>query len=188
METADTARRTAATLICAQVVAVAIAACDDGSAPASAECVSVVDGSGESTDQCLPIAAESERVDLVTPTFKEPTLITNKLFPTSLVAQTIYGGSVDGEPFRTEVTRLPGPRRSRGTARRSNGARPIRRLPGRADSRGRDRLVAQADDGSVWYFGEDVFNFEDGRSPTPRGGGRRRHTGRDDHAGPTGGR
>ena len=49
----------------------------------------VVDESGKKTDECLPLAPDSERVDLVTPTFSKPTPITNPLHPTSEVAQMI---------------------------------------------------------------------------------------------------
>ena len=31
-----------------------------------------------------------------------------------------------------------------------------------ASTRSRSTFYAQADDGSVWYLGEDVFNYEDG--------------------------
>ncbi len=44
---------------------------------------------------------------------------------------------------------------------------------------------AQADDGSVWYFGEDVFNYEDGKVADTKGTWMASDddTGRDDHAG-----
>jgi hypothetical protein len=56
---------------------------------------------------CLPIAPAKSRVDLTRPTFSNPTSITNPLHPSSKVAQVIYGGQVDGKPFRTEFTLLP---------------------------------------------------------------------------------
>ncbi len=64
------------------VVALSVA-CGNDSAPVSApapgpaNCVKVVDESGKKTDECLPLAPDSERVDLVTPTFSKPTPITN---------------------------------------------------------------------------------------------------------------
>ena len=48
-----------------------------------------------------------------------------------------------------------------GTAGRDSRV-PVRRLPRRAHEEVAYDLYAQADDGSVWYFGEDVFNFADG--------------------------
>ena len=39
---------------------------------------------------------------------------------------------------------------------------PVRRLPGRAHRGSRARLLRAGDDGSVWYFGEDVYNYADG--------------------------
>jgi hypothetical protein len=85
------------------------------------------------------------------------------LLPIAGVTQALQLGTADGKPFRAEVTLL-------------EGAKPItwngRQVPTRihqyvAYSGGRILEVAldwyaQADDGSVWYFGEDVFNYEDG--------------------------
>ena len=67
-------------------------ACGNDSAPVSApaaDCIKVVDESGKTTDECLPIAPDSARVDLATPTFSKPTSITNPLHPTSAVTQAI---------------------------------------------------------------------------------------------------
>ena len=55
----------------------------------------------------IPVAAESERVDLTMPTFSDPTNITNPLFPVSLQESVLLLGHVEGKPFRTEVTLLP---------------------------------------------------------------------------------
>jgi hypothetical protein len=136
------------------------------SAPAAApaECVNVVDESGKKTDECLPIAPESYRVDLVTPSFSKPTPITNPLHPTSKVTQVIMGGHVDDKPFRTEVTLLPGtkPIQWRGAPVDTAIIQYVAYLDGRIHEVALD-WYAQADDGSLWYFGEDVFNFEDGK-------------------------
>ena len=70
--------------------------------PAGPSCIKPDSGKG-----CLPIAPTDKRVDLVTPSFSNPTSITNPLHPSSKVSQVIYGGQVDGKPFRTEFTRLP---------------------------------------------------------------------------------
>jgi hypothetical protein len=55
----------------------------------------------------IPVAPESERVDLTMPTFSDPTNVTNPLFPVSLQESVLMLGHVDGKPFRTEVTLLP---------------------------------------------------------------------------------
>jgi hypothetical protein len=133
------------------------------SAPAAGECVKVVDESGEPTDECLPLAPDSERVDLATPTFSKPAPITNPLHPTSQVTQVIMGGHVEGKPFRTEVTLLPEtkPIQWRGKTVDTTVSQYVAYLDGRIHEVALD-WFAQADDGSVWYFGEDVFNYEDG--------------------------
>jgi hypothetical protein len=165
--TAGAARRRLAPLFCTVVVA---AACGDESPPASApepappECVKVVDQAGEPTDQCMPLAPEADRIDLATPTFGKPTPITNPLHPTSEVTQVIMGGHVEGEPFRTEVTLLPEtkPIEWGGNTVDTAVSQYVAYLDGRIHEVALD-WYAQADDGSVWYFGEDVFNYEDGK-------------------------
>jgi hypothetical protein len=148
------------------------AACANGPANVAgpAECVHVVEESGNKTDQCLPIASDSERVDLATPTFGTPTKITNPLHPTSEVTQVIMGGHVEGKPFRTEVTRLPGtePITWRGTTVDTAIVQYVAYLDGRIHEVAID-WYAQADDGSVWYFGEDVSNFEHGKVADTKG-------------------
>ncbi|MGP4011103.1 hypothetical protein [Streptomyces sp. 4N124] len=127
------------------------------------DCVRVVDAEGRTGEDCLPLAPESARVDRVSPTFTDPTNVTNPLHPTGTLDQTIYGGQVDGKPFRTEVTPLPG------TKTITWGDRTVNALISQyaAFSDGRIHEVAldwyaQADDGAVWYLGEDVFNYENG--------------------------
>ena len=153
-------RRLITVLACALVAA----ACSDKKPVEAAECIKAIDASGEATDACLPIAAESERVDLITPTFGNPTSITNPLHPTSQVLQTIYGGHVDGKPFRTEATLLPHtkPIVWQGKTVDTTVSQYVAYLDGRIHEVAID-CYAQADDGSVWYFGEDVFNYEDGK-------------------------
>ncbi len=108
-------------------------------------------------------APSSDRVDLERPTFSDPTHITNPLFPVSEVGSVIQVGIVDGLPFRSETTTLPesgvvdwyGEKvevvRSQYTAY----------LDGAITEVAIDRY-AQADDGSVWYFGEDVIDYRGG--------------------------
>ena len=108
-------------------------------------------------------APATRRVDTRMPTFSRPTKITNPLFPISRLRSVVLLGHVDGKPFRSETTLLPG------TATVAWGGRPIRVvisqymafLDGRLDEVALDRY-AQADDGSVWYLGEDVFDYRRG--------------------------
>jgi hypothetical protein len=148
-------------ILCASAL---IAACADDKPAVATDCIKVVDEAGEATDACLPIAPASDRVDLGTPTFSNPTSITNPLHPTSRVHQTIYGGHVDGKPFRTEVTLLPETKPIEWDGKTVDTAviQYVAYLDGRIHEVALD-WFAQADDGSVWYFGEDVFNYEDGR-------------------------
>jgi hypothetical protein len=130
----------------------------------TADCIKMVQESGQTIDECLPVSPDDERVDLVTPVFTKPTPITNPLHPTSLVEQTIYGGQADGKPFRTEVTLLPGTLAIswHGQTVETAIVQYVAYLDGRIHEVAIDRY-AQADDASVWYFGEDVFNYEDGK-------------------------
>lgn len=130
----------------------------------SAGCIRIVDAdTGKKTRKCLPLAPEQARVDLARPAFSNPTAITNPLHPSSQVQQVVYGGQVDGKPFRTEFTLLPGTK----TITVDGVPIAVRTMQYMALSDGRIAEVAydwfaQADDGSVWYLGEDVFNYEDG--------------------------
>lgn len=144
--------------------ALLVAACADEKTATSAECIKVVDEAGKPSDACLPVAPEADRVDLGAPVFGKPTQITNPLHPTSLVDQVIMGGHVDGKPFRTEVTRPPGtkPIPVRGTPVDAAIIQYVAYLDGRIHEVALD-WYAQADDGSVWYLGEDVFIYEDGK-------------------------
>jgi hypothetical protein len=153
-------RRLVTLLACAVVAS----ACGDDKPAASADCIKVVEESGRTTDECLPLAPESDRVDLAIPTFSHPTQITNRLHPTSSVTQVIMGGQVEGKPFRTEVSLLPGTRAIPVHGKSVDTAiiQYVAYLDGRIHEVAVD-WYAQADDGSVWYFGEDVFNYEDGK-------------------------
>jgi hypothetical protein len=111
----------------------------------------------------LPLAPESERVDITVPTFSDPTTITNPLFPVSQQESVVLLGHVDDEPFRTEVTLLPETRIIDWEGEQVEVAvsQYVAFLGGSIEEVAYD-LYAQADDGSVWYFGEDVFDFRDG--------------------------
>ena len=160
-----TGRRLVTLLVCAPVVsALGVARAASGSAPVAAECVKLVEESGQTTGECLAVAPDSQRVDLGTATFSKPTPITNPLHPTSEVKQVIMGGQADDKPFRTEVTLLPGTRPIVWHGKPVDTAivQYVAYLDGRINEVAMD-WFAQADDGSVWYFGEDVSNFEDGK-------------------------
>lgn len=109
----------------------------------------------------LAVAPESERVDLKTPSFSNPTEITNPLFP--VPDSVLMLGHVEGKPFRTEVTLLPQTRVIEWEGERIEAvvSQYTAYLDGRILEVAYD-FYAQADDGSVWYLGEDVFDFADG--------------------------
>lgn len=111
----------------------------------------------------LPLAPEGERIDTGMPTFSDPTNITDPLFPVSQQESVLLLGHVDDQPFRTEVTLLPETRIIgwQGQQIEVVVSQYNAFLGGRINEVAFD-LYAQADDGSVWYFGEDVFDFRDG--------------------------
>lgn len=109
---------------------------------------------------CAPTSA---RVDLVRPTFTNPTKITNPLFPISSLESVVLLGKVDGKPFRSETTLIPGRHTVTvdGKAIEVVVSQYTAYLGGRIEEVALDRY-AQADDGSVWYLGEDVFDYRRG--------------------------
>jgi hypothetical protein len=109
------------------------------------------------------VAPESERVDVEAPTFSNPTDVTNPLFPISKQESVLLLGHVDGEPFRTEVTLLPETRiiEWQGQQVEVLVSQYVAYTSGRLREVAYD-FYAQDDNGAVWYFGEDVFNFKDG--------------------------
>jgi hypothetical protein len=111
----------------------------------------------------LEVAPDHRRVDLEMPTFSNPTDVTNPLFPVSSQRSVLLTGTVEGQAFRTEVTLLPITRILEWEGQRVEllVSQYVAFLGGRLHEVAYD-LYAQADDGSVWYFGEDVFNFADG--------------------------
>ncbi len=137
-------------------------ACDESATtkvpqPSSAELAAA--GLGE-----LPVAPRNERVDLEAPPFSHPTRVTNPLFPVSRLRSVVLNGKVEGKPFRTETTLLPDARViewSKGQCVKTLVSQYTAYIGGRIEEVALD-LYAQADDGSVWYFGEEVFNYKDG--------------------------
>ena len=111
----------------------------------------------------LAVAPESKRVDLASPKFSAPTDVSNPLFPVSEQESVLLVGRVDGKAFRTEVTLLPETRiiEWQGEQVETLVSQYVAYLDGRIHEVAYD-FYAQDDDGAVWYFGEDVFNFKDG--------------------------
>ena len=109
----------------------------------------------------LPVAPESQRVDIAAPTFSNPTEITNPLFPINDLHSVIFSGKVENKPFHTETTLLPETRMvewSEGQWVEARVSQYMAFIDGRIEEVALD-FYAQADDGSVWYLGEDVFDY-----------------------------
>jgi hypothetical protein len=103
------------------------------------------------------------RVDLAEPAFSDPTAVTNPLFPAGEIDQVLLVGTEAGAPLRVEVTLLPETKTIEWDGRRTEvlAVQYLAHVDGRIHEVAID-WYGQADDGSVWYFGEDVFNYEDG--------------------------
>jgi hypothetical protein len=146
------------------VVALAVGGCrhdDDASTPIPQ--VTPAQVAAANLDE-LPLAPKSRRVDLVAPPFSNPTKVTNPLFPIANLRSAILNGSVEDKPFKVETTLLPGTRIigwPDGKQVETLVSQYVAYLDGRIEEVALD-FYAQADDGSVWYFGEDVFNYQEG--------------------------
>jgi hypothetical protein len=163
----STAGRTFGLLIGVLAAALAAAACrGDGetskSTPVPQPTVAQLEASGLAK---LPLAPVSKRVDLATPPFSHPTDVTNPLFPIGKLHSAVLNGTIDGKPFHTETTLLPYTRALEwpaGHQVETLVSQYAAFLDGKIQEVALD-YYAQADDGSVWYFGEDVFDYnEDG--------------------------
>jgi len=131
-----------------------LSGCGGGTSPA---------GSSPAPESALQTAPDSARVDLEVPTFSDPTNITNPLFPISGLTQVVQVGSDADGTLRQEVTLLAE------TKTIDWDGQQIDTLVSQFAAYGDGRVLevardffAQADDGSVWYFGEDVENYVDG--------------------------
>jgi hypothetical protein len=115
------------------------------------------------------LAPDSRRVDLVMPSFSNPTRVTNPLFPIGSLDAVIVG-EVDGAPLKIETTLLPETRTVTWNGRRVEALQSqfCAYLQGRISEVAVD-LYAQADDGAVWYLGEDVVDYEHGVAATTAG-------------------
>jgi hypothetical protein len=110
----------------------------------------------------LPTAPDSARVDLEAPPFTNPTNVTNPLFPISDLHSAVLDGRIDRQPFHTETTLLPYTRIiewTPGQCIETLVSQYTAFLNGRIQEVALD-YYAQADDGSVWYFGEDVSDYD----------------------------
>jgi hypothetical protein len=143
------------------VAALALSGCAGGhkSTPLSQKLPSTPCGT-YSGRGCAP---QSERVDLTMPSFTNPTRVTNPLFPISRLRSAVLLGHAGGRPFRSETTLLPGTETiiRNGQKIETLVSQYVAYLDGRLEEVARDRY-AQADDGSVWYFGEDVMDYRNG--------------------------
>ena len=160
-----TPRTTLALLSIGLAGALAAGGCGGGSGSQSSEATSVpqptaaqMAASGLSR---LPVAPDTTRVDLTAPPFSDPTEVTNPLFPIADLRSAILNGRIDGKPFHTETTLLPYTRAVEwppGHQVETLVSQYAAFLDGRIQEVALD-YYAQGDDGSVWYFGEDVADY-----------------------------
>ena len=150
-------------LVAAAVAALALAACNGADEPETIPQATPEQLAAAGLEE-LPLAPADKRIDLKMPSFSSPTEVTNPLFPIATLRSAILSGHVEGEPFKTETTLLPQTRIvewPEGRPVETLISQYVAYLDGRIEEVALD-YYAQADDGSVWYFGEDVFNYQDG--------------------------
>ncbi len=151
-------RRLLVTIVCGMLLALPGSGLAQVATPGDRECVpNEVDGT------CLALAPAGSRVDTAAPVFSDPAAIDNPLFPIAGIESALLVGTVDDLPFRTEITLLSETRTIAWNGQEVEVlvSQYTAYLDGRIMEVALD-WYAQADDGSVWYFGEDVFNYEDG--------------------------
>jgi hypothetical protein len=169
-------RRAAATFASVAAAGFALAGCDGGGG--SGASATSAEGSPAQASETIPqpaadqlrasglskfpFAPRSDRIDLDAPSFTNPTEITNPLNPISETPSAIVLGEVDGEPLRIEITLLPETRlvEWNGQPVETRVSQFVAYREGHMKEVALD-LYAQADNGDVWYFGEDVFNYAD---------------------------
>jgi hypothetical protein len=124
---------------------------------------------GLSMAACSGGGGRSGQPDAATPAgtspakFSNPTQITNPLFPSSQLEQVVYLGQDQGDPLRVEVTRLPGSKRIDLNGTPVDAVKmQFLATSGTAIQEVANDYFAQADDGTVWYLGEHVSNYENG--------------------------
>ena len=119
------------------------------------------DGSG--ADSSNGAVASGNAVDTERPVFSNPTQVTNPLFPASETEQLVQLGKEGDVRVRIEVTLLPSTRTIEWDGAQVEVVEAL--YAAYADRRLLEVTLdffAQADDGSVWYFGEEVDNYEGG--------------------------
>ena len=111
----------------------------------------------------IALAPDAARRDRVAAKFTRSTAVTNPLFPIANLQSAILNGSVGGEVFHTETTLLPFTQLvewTPGQCVRVLVSQYMAFLGGHLEETAID-LYAQADDGSVWYLGESVFDYDE---------------------------
>ncbi len=112
----------------------------------------------------VPVAlAASTTVAQPFPAFTNPTDITNPYYPVSNTKQAITLGVDEGDEFRSEVTLLPTTLAITwaGGTTRTRVSQYVAYKAGDLVEVAYD-FFAQADNGDLYYFGEDVFNYAGG--------------------------
>lgn len=109
-------------------------------------------------------AAPTATAESAAPRFTHPIEITNPFYPISLTGQAISLGQEGGKPSRNEVTLLPDTKLIDWNGRQieARTAQFVAYTDGRLVEVAYD-YFAQADDGSVYYLGEDVDNYAGGQ-------------------------
>jgi hypothetical protein len=115
------------------------------------------------------LAPDKARIDLLLPPFTNSTGVTNPLFPIAELDAVILG-EVEGVPLKIETALLPDTKVVTWHGRRIEALQSqfCAYLDGRITEVAID-LYAQADDGSVWYLGEDVVDYLHGIAETTDG-------------------
>jgi hypothetical protein len=170
-------------LLTAMLAALVTGGCTSHSGSRAARSTPTSAGTAPSSPQAIPqprlgklskltrgrLAPDSQRIDLVMPSFSHPTKVTNPLFPIGSLDAVIVG-EVDGQPLKIETTLLPQTKTVQWNGQQVQALQSqfCAYLKGRITEVAVD-LYAQADDGSVWYFGEDVVDYEHGVAATTAG-------------------
>src|SRR5882672_2051193 len=120
-------------------------------------------GCPDASGKPLPVAPTSARIDRYDPTFTTPLAVTNPLNPIAQLDRVILLGTSDGARLRVETSLLPYTKRIHWQGRDIEAlvSQYVAFAGGRIQEVALD-WYAQADDGTVWYLGEDVFNYEKG--------------------------
>ena len=108
-------------------------------------------------------ATVTRPVDTTRPVFSHPTNITNPLFPVSAVPSIVLFGQADGERTKFEITRLQVRKTIDWNDQHIETV--VSQFTAFTNGRIHESALdyfAQADDGSVWYLGEDVSNYDNG--------------------------